>query len=74
LKIFLRYVSDPGYQNGIGEEIGVGLHQSTVSKVVKNVLHDILLTADELNRFPSTPLEFNTAKMHKTITHAFERV
>ncbi|KAJ8932433.1 hypothetical protein NQ318_023651 [Aromia moschata] len=32
MKIFLRYVGDPGFQTGVGEDIGV--HQTSVSKVV----------------------------------------
>ncbi|KAJ9587071.1 hypothetical protein L9F63_028354 [Diploptera punctata] len=35
MKIFQRYMADPGFETGIGEEIGV--HQSTVSKTVTYV-------------------------------------
>jgi len=35
MKIFLRYVSDPGFQVGVGEDVGV--EQSTVSKTVDYV-------------------------------------
>ncbi len=35
MKIFLRYVSDPGFQSGVGED--VGCDQTTVSKVVDQV-------------------------------------
>jgi hypothetical protein len=41
MKVFLRYVSDPGFQSGVGEDIGID--QSTVSKVVNNVRkHDAI--------------------------------
>jgi hypothetical protein len=36
MKTFLRYVSDPGFQSGVGEDIGID--QSTVSKVVNLVV------------------------------------
>ncbi len=35
LMIFLRYVSDPGFQVGVGED--VGCDQTTVSKTVNKV-------------------------------------
>nr|CAH7732241.1 unnamed protein product [Callosobruchus chinensis] len=36
MKIFLRYVADPGYQTGVAEYIGD--HQTSVSKVVRKLL------------------------------------
>nr|CAH7725737.1 unnamed protein product [Callosobruchus chinensis] len=35
MKIFLRYVADPGFQTGVAEDIGVS--QGTVSLTVKYV-------------------------------------
>jgi hypothetical protein len=35
MKIFLRYCADPGFQSGVGEDIGVD--QTTVSRVVQQV-------------------------------------
>ena len=32
MQTFLRYMADPGFQNGVGEDVGVD--QSTVSKTV----------------------------------------
>jgi hypothetical protein len=32
IKIFLRYVGDPGFQSGVAENLGV--HQTTISKVI----------------------------------------
>lgn len=40
LKIFLRYVVDPGFQSGVGEDLGV--HQSSVSKVVTQTMDKII--------------------------------
>jgi hypothetical protein len=36
MQIFLRYMADPGFQIGVGEDIGV--EQSTVSKIIKEVI------------------------------------
>ena len=35
IQVLLRYISDPGFQVGVGEDLGI--HQSTVSKTIKNV-------------------------------------
>ena len=52
MKIFLRYLADPGYQNGIGEEIGV--HQTTVSKVINSVVSKIVEKASVWIQFPKS--------------------
>ncbi|KAK9696329.1 hypothetical protein QE152_g31966 [Popillia japonica] len=40
MKCFLRYVGDPGFQSGIGEDLGI--HQSTVSKIITELVHYVL--------------------------------
>jgi hypothetical protein len=35
MEIFLRYISDPGFQTGVGEDLGVD--QTTVCKIVQSV-------------------------------------
>jgi hypothetical protein len=35
MQIFLRYMADPGFQTGVGEDVGVV--QTTVSKVIHRV-------------------------------------
>ncbi len=35
MEIYLRSLSDPGFQTGV--EIDLGVHQSTVNKVIKEV-------------------------------------
>jgi AAA+ ATPase superfamily predicted ATPase len=60
MRIFLRYVSDPGFQAGIGEEIGV--HQSTVSKTISEVMIRILENSNEWVKFPSTNDSIKEAK------------
>lgn len=60
MRIFLRYVADPGFQNGIGEEIGV--HQSTVSRTITCVTEKIKEKTDEWIKFPSTIEDMRAAK------------
>lgn len=60
MEIFLRYLSDPGFQTGVGYDIGVD--QSTVSKTFSEVLDKIVEKANEWIKFPTTADEVNTAK------------
>ncbi|XP_018565377.1 putative nuclease HARBI1 [Anoplophora glabripennis] len=52
MRIFLRYVGDPGFQSGVGEDIGV--HQSTVSLTVSSVIDAIIRKSNIWIQFPST--------------------
>lgn len=45
MEIFLRYVSDLGYQNGVANDIGV--ERSTVSKTFTGVLDQILTKSED---------------------------
>lgn len=58
--IFLRYVSDPGFQMGIGAEYGV--ERSTVSKICWSVCEQIAAIAPEYVKFPRTEEEFRHAQ------------
>lgn len=60
MKIFLRYLSDPGYQTGIGQELGVS--QATVSRTVSTVVESIIAHANEWIKFPTTNAEIVEAK------------
>lgn len=60
MKICLRYLADPGFQMGIGEELGV--EQSTVSRTVKSVVQKIVDQADRWIKFPTTQISINEAK------------
>ena len=60
MKICLRYLADPGYQSGIGEELGVT--QGTVSLTVRAVVDHIIAKADNWIKFPSTENEILQAK------------
>ncbi|CAH1973598.1 unnamed protein product [Acanthoscelides obtectus] len=57
MKICLRYLGDPGYQQGIGQELGVS--QATVSRTVDRVVNSIVAQS---NKFPTTNHELMEAK------------
>lgn len=57
MKIFLRYVADPGFQVGVGEDIGV--HQSTISRTVNFVASKISEKSHLWIKFPE---DINHAK------------
>lgn len=60
MKVFLRYVSDPGYQNSVAEVIGI--KQSTVSKTIADVKNRILTKANVWIKFPTSNEEIREAK------------
>ncbi|XP_062537849.1 putative nuclease HARBI1 [Armigeres subalbatus] len=60
MKCFLRYVGDPGFQVGVGEDLGV--HQTTVCKTIWSVCNAIVERSDEWIHFPSLPTELEHAK------------
>ncbi|XP_062554268.1 putative nuclease HARBI1 [Armigeres subalbatus] len=60
MKIFLRYLGDPGFQVGVGEDVGV--HQTTVCKTIWHVCQKIIEKSNEWIKFPSTENEFREAK------------
>lgn len=60
MKVCLRYLSDPGYQKGIGQELGVS--QATVSRTVNAVVDSIISQANEWIKFPTTEEEITEAK------------
>ncbi|XP_022906051.2 putative nuclease HARBI1 [Onthophagus taurus] len=60
IKIFLRYMTNPGFQTGVAEELGI--HQSTVSKTITFVINKILEKAPLWIKFPSTLNQVNEAQ------------
>ncbi|CAH2005452.1 unnamed protein product [Acanthoscelides obtectus] len=60
MKICLRYLGDPGYQQGIGKELGVS--QATVSRTVDRVVNSIFTQSNEWTKFPTTKHELTEAK------------
>lgn len=60
MQIFLRYMGDPGFQNGVGEDIGV--HQTTVSKTINAVANKILEKSHHWIKFPTRQDEIMEAR------------
>jgi hypothetical protein len=60
MKTFLRYLADPGFESGIGEKLGI--HQSTVSKTITEVMHAVNNRADFWIHFPGNDREIQEAK------------
>ncbi|CAH1963182.1 unnamed protein product [Acanthoscelides obtectus] len=54
MKICLCYLGDPGYQQGIGQELGVS--QATVSRTVDRSVNSIVAQSNEWIKFPTTNL------------------
>ncbi|CAH2005494.1 unnamed protein product [Acanthoscelides obtectus] len=52
MKICLRYLGDPGYQQGIGQELGVS--QATVSRTVDRIVNSIVAQSNEWLSFSTT--------------------
>lgn len=52
MKVFLSYIADPVSQNGVGEITGI--HQSTVSKTIAEVMNKIWQKANLWIKFPSS--------------------
>ena len=60
MKVFLRYVADPGVQYGIGEEMEI--HQSSVRKVIGDVLQNIVDKAHFWIKSPKSENEMRLAQ------------
>ncbi|CAH1995027.1 unnamed protein product [Acanthoscelides obtectus] len=52
MKVCLRYLGDRGYQQGIGQELGVS--QATVSRTVVKVLNSIVAQSNDWIKFRPT--------------------
>ena len=59
VEVFLRHVGDPGFQTGVGEDMGI--HQSTVSRTFATVVEAIVAKADIWNQFLIDPADFQAA-------------
>lgn len=60
MKIFLRFITDPDFQNGIGKEVGI--HQCTVSHMVSHLLNCIMSQVDVWIKVPKTYKKIMQAK------------
>lgn len=61
MEVFLRFIGDPGFQSGIGQDIGI--HRTTACKTVKEVIDKIVSRAHHWIHFPTTINEINEAKI-----------
>lgn len=62
MEITLRYLANPGFQSGIAHEFGI--HQSTVSKIVTDVIEKISASANDWIKFPNGHEETQLAKQN----------
>lgn len=69
MEIFLRYLSDPGFQSGVAEDFGV--HRTTVTKTFSCVLEKVYEKVHHWVKFPSTPAELNEAREEWSIKYGF---
>ncbi|CAH1960485.1 unnamed protein product [Acanthoscelides obtectus] len=60
MKICLRNLGDPGYQQSIGQELRVS--QATVSRTVDRVVNSIVAQSNEWIKLPTTNHELMEAK------------
>ncbi|CAH1958582.1 unnamed protein product [Acanthoscelides obtectus] len=61
MKICLRCLGDPGYQQGIGQKLGVS--QATVSRTVDRAVNSIFAQSNEWIKFKTTNHELMEAKL-----------
>lgn len=59
MEILLRYLADPGFQNGVGEDFGV---HSIVAKTFDFVLEKGILKAEDWIHSPQIIAEIKKAK------------
>ena len=69
LEAFLRYSADPGYQTGVGEDLGV--NQSSVCRAVHDIIDRLYSVAGRWIHFPSTRAEKEAAHGEWTAMNAF---
>lgn len=63
---------DPGFQVGVG--VDVGIHQTTVSKIIDKVSRAIYSKKKNWIKFPDTSHTFNIAKDEWAVHHAIPKV
>ncbi|KAG8305818.1 hypothetical protein J6590_060832 [Homalodisca vitripennis] len=61
MEVFLRFVGDPGFQSGIGEDMGI--HRTTVCKTIDSVLNNIVERSGNWIHFPARNNKINEAKL-----------
>ena len=69
LEAFHRYVSDPGFQVGVGEDLGID--QSSVCRSVHYICERLVQIADNWIKFPQTRQEKENASSTWTAKYSF---
>ena len=69
LEAFLRYMADPGYQIGVGEDLG--LNQSSVCRSVHDISERLVQISGQWIRFPQTREEKENASSTWTAKYSF---
>lgn len=69
MEIFLRFLSDPGFQMGVGKEEGI--HRTTVCKTVKLVLKKVMNKAHLWIKFPTKGEQIRIAQEQWSRRHDF---
>lgn len=69
MECFLRVCADPGFQIGIGEELGI--HRSTVSKILHEVMESLTKEKDNWIAFPTTPDDLREARRQWQTKYTF---
>ena len=59
MSIFLRYLSDPGFQSGVAGDMGVD--RTTICKTISRVTEEIIKKSHEWIKFPETQGELDEA-------------
>jgi hypothetical protein len=71
MKTLLKYLADPGFQSRIGEELGI--HQSTISKTITEVMHAVNNRADCGFIFLATTAKSKKQKLNGRIFMTFQQ-
>jgi hypothetical protein len=71
MKTLLKYLADPGFQSGIGEELGI--HQFTVSKTITEVMHAVNNRTDFGFIFLATTAKSKKQKLSGRIFMTFQQ-
>lgn len=69
MRTFLRFVGDPGFQVGIGQDIGI--HQTTVSRTIKQVANAIVSKGNNWIIFPKSGEAIKRAQEKWTSKYKF---
>lgn len=61
MRVFLRYIGDPGFLSGVAEDIGI--NRTTVNKTISQVMTAVLQKKHLWIKFPTSEQEMNEEKI-----------